>query len=172
MRLAPTPQLTSQHILYSDGVRGIEETIALMRQLVDQYKRCIKVRSAATAAVYLQPEKDDLHEVNAIFESVRDGIRYVRDVLGVETIHTPDKVLETQTGDCDDKSTLLCAMLESIGYQTRFVVAAYTLPGHFEHVYAQVFIPAVMQWVNADTTERGDLGYAPPNPLSLMVENV
>lgn len=139
-----------------------------MRQCVAEGRTNLAVRQAAISVIWLQPEKDELHEVNAVFEWVRDHVRYVRDVLDVETLATPDRTLAQRIGDCDDQATLLAAMLESVGYATRFVVAAYTFPGHFEHVYLQVLVNG--EWIDADPTEREPLGWAPPDPLTVAVE--
>ena len=152
------------------GINGTWQTLATMRGLVNQYRTDMGIRNAATTAVYLTPEKSELHEVDALYSLVRDNIRYVRDVSGVETLMTPDKTLAARLGDCDDQSVLLAALLESVGYPTRFVVAGYQVPGQFEHVYLQVF--AGGDWVDMDPTERKYLGWAPPDPVTLYVESV
>ena len=168
MMLAPTPRLDSTHCRIANGVRGVRETLAAMRALVREGRVDTQVRQAAASIIWLQPEKDSLHEVTALYEFVRDRVRYVRDVLDVETLSTPAKTLAQMIGDCDDQTTLLAAMLESVGYPTRFVVAAYTLPGHFEHVFLQVDIDG--EWVCADPTEREFLGWYPPDALTTAIE--
>lgn len=171
MLLAPRPQLAALPFTYRDGRAGAFDTLVLMRQLVNAYKITPEMRQAATSAVYLTPERDDLHEVQTVFELVRDGVRYVRDIAGVETISTPDKTLEGRIGDCDDKTVLLCTLLEAIGYHTRFVMTGYSGPD-YEHVFCQVFIPEIGDWVDADATEKMPLGYAPPMPTVQFIERV
>jgi hypothetical protein len=61
-------------------------------------------------------------------------------------------------------------MLESIGYQTRFVVAGYTDSTNLEHIYVQVAVEG--EWIDADPTEHEPLGYSPPNPTVIYTENV
>ena len=78
--------------------------------------------------------------------------------------------MHRQVGDCDDKSTLLATLFECAGYPTRFVLAGYTYPGVFEHIYVQVF--AGGDWINADATEPQALGFAPPDPVALDFERV
>lgn len=168
MMLAPMPALSGTRVPLANGVRGVRDTLRLMRAAVREGRTDVRVRQAAISLIWLQPEKSEADEAGAIFEWVRDHIRYVRDVVDVETLSTAERTLAQQIGDCDDKSVLLAAMLESVGYPTRFVVAAYQAPRQFEHVYVQVFIDG--QWVNADPTERGPLGYAPPDPLTLGIE--
>lgn len=170
MMLAPTPTLSGQVVVIKDGYPGIEQTIRAMRKLVQQYRTDISIRQAATQAVFLTPEKDDYAEIEAIFHMVQRGIRYCKDIHQVETLSTPTMTLAQRLGDCDDQATLLAALLESIGYATRFVIAAYNQPGAYEHVYLQVYCHG--QWIDLDPTEQNDIGWAPPGALSIAVEQV
>lgn len=170
MYQAPTVALHGTPYTICAGIAGIFQTIRVMRALVRAYRVDPAIRSAAISIVFLTPEKMQHSEVTAIFEWVRDHIRYVRDIAGVETIVTPDKTLLCKIGDCDDQTVLLASLLESIGYETRFVVAGYATADALEHVYLQVLIDGA--WVNADPTEREALGYAPPDPLIVYHENV
>lgn len=80
---------------------------------------------------------DYLGELNAVFTAVRDQIRYTRDPVNIEALQTPAYTLKIKTGDCDDKSTLLCSMLESIGHPSRLSYRVIgTKPGAgYSHVY-------------------------------------
>lgn len=170
MFLAPQPLLTATCTPISAGMRGVRQTLAAMRSLVNEGRKTIRIRQAATSAAFLTPEKDELAEVQAVFILVRDGVRYLRDIHDVETLSSPEMTLAQRVGDCDDKTTLLAALLESIGYPTRFVVAGYSQPGEVEHVYLQVF--ARGEWIDADATENQSLGWAPPAPVTLLIEDV
>ena len=118
----------------------------------------------------MTPEKNQFAEAEAIFNFVRDSIRYVRDINGVETLQSPVITLQTQMGDCDDQTTLLASMLEAVGYATRFVVAGYIEPNHYEHVYMQAYLNN--QWVDMDATEQQAMGWSPPHPVALAFEAV
>jgi transglutaminase-like putative cysteine protease len=144
----------------ADGKRGILETVALMREIVRQYKTDPEVRGIALSLVAQCREKDPVGEVTAIFLFVRDCIRYVGDVYDVETVHTPDQVLKIRQGDCDDKSVLLAALLESIGYETAFKVTGYNGPD-YEHVY--VFVRGYGLAAHLDPTEPEAAGWEAPN---------
>lgn len=168
MRLAPTPQLAGYVSGLPGGARGAYHTLRVMRMLVAAAKIDPRVIQTATSIIFTAPPKDDIAEANAIFEWVRDSIRYTRDVHGVEVISPPLTVIQRQVGDCDDKATLLAALFEVVGIPTRFVIAGYTAPGFFEHVYVQAWLND--EWVNADATENYPLGYAPPNPVALDFE--
>lgn len=139
-----------------------------MRDLVNRYKRHDAVRSAALDLVRSLPPKDYAREVNAIFTFVRDRIRYTKDVNGVETVQTPPATLELEAGDCDDKATLLAAMLESVGHPTRFVAVGYTGPDTFQHVYVETYVGR--RWVPLDATMTGaPVGWQPKPPSARMV---
>lgn len=170
MNLAPNPQLSGEIVSMSDGMRGVEQTLAKMRQLVQKGRVSLPIRQAATQIVFLTPEKDQFSEGEALFNFVRDSIRYVRDVHQVETLQSPEITLATQMGDCDDQTTLLASMLESIGYPTRFVVAGYHDPNMVEHVYLQAFLGN--HWVDMDATEQHSMGWSPPDALAMAYERV
>ena len=161
--------MTVERVSIGEGFGGTLDTLTLMRQLAREGSRMPDIRQGALNCIWLQPARFDLHEVRAIFEFVRDHIRYVRDPLHFESVATPSQTLLMKCGDCDDKSTLLAAMLESVGYPNRFVVTGYH-DAQPEHVYLQVF--ANGEWINADATEKMPLGYAPPMPVFTHVERI
>lgn len=146
------------------------QTLAIMREMVRKCRTEPAIRQAATNTIFLTPEKDQYSEAEAIFNFVRDHVRYVRDVLDVETLSTPSMTLAGLIGDCDDQTMLLSAMLESVGYTTRFVIEGYQAPGHFDHVYLQCVVDGV--WFSMDPTEPHPMGWSPANPVSQAFENV
>ncbi len=168
MMLAPLPPLNGRVINIPDGVAATEFTLRVMREMVNRCKVNPEIRQAATTVAFLQPEKDYHAEAEAVFNEVRDGIRYMRDVNGVETLQEPNITLASKLGDCDDQTVLLAAMLESIGIPTRFVVAGYS-GENFEHVYLQAWLD---RWVDMDPTEPHPMGFAPPDPTVIAVEAV
>jgi len=170
MMLAPLPPLSGRVVSIPDGEAGTEATIAAMREMVNRCKVNPAIRQMATTIAFLQPEKDYRAEAEAIFNEVRDGIRYMRDVNGVETLQEPDITAVTRLGDCDDQSTLLATLLESIGVPTRFVVAGYSGP-HYEHVYLQAWLDED-GWVDMDATEPHPMGWAPPDPTAIAFEAI
>lgn len=127
------------------------------------------VREKALALVAGLPPKDWQAEMQAIFAFVRDRIRYVRDVAGVETVATPVKTLELGQGDCDDKTTLLAALLGTIGCETRFVALGFA-PGHYSHVILEAQCNG--EWVPLDPTEPVGIGWRPAGALMTMREPV
>lgn len=170
MMLAPMPQLSGQVVTIHNGYPGIQQTVHAMRDLVNKYKTDVSIRQAATQAIFLAPAKDDYAEIEALFRLVQQGIRYCKDIHNVETLSSPTMTLAQRLGDCDDQATLLAALLETVGYPTRFVIAAYQAPGMYEHVYLQVFCHG--QWLDLDPTEQNAIGWSPPGAVSIAVEAV
>lgn len=169
MRIAPLPRLSGVVVGIAEGHAGTLQTLGAMRALVRRWRVDPSIRQAATSIAFLTPEKDEFAECRAVFEWVRDNVRYFRDVHNVETLTTPDKTLSGLVGDCDDQTVLLASLFESIGYPTRFVIAAYTR-AEFEHVYLQVFCGD--QWIDCDPTEHEPFGWAPPDPITVAYESI
>lgn len=172
MFLAPTVNLSGRLVPAPEGTAGVAHTLRIMRQLVRDYRTNLDVRGCAVNVIFLTPAKNDAAEIDALFSYVRDNIRYVRDILDVETIATPDKTILMGYGDCDDKTVLLASLAESVGYPTRFVVAGYNTPGALEHVYLQILNTASGEWIDCDATESMPMGFAPPDPVTLIIEEI
>lgn len=139
-----------------DGIEGVRATLRLMRGVVREARKDTAIRYFATSLCRDLRQHDYLAEARAIHEFVRDRVRYVRDIRGVETIQIPRATLEERAGDCDDKTTLFCALAESIGFRTAF--KAVGLNGRrIAHVYpvvihrgrgiaAEVIRPVPLRW--------------------------
>lgn len=164
------PDQTATLGILSSGVAGIRQTLNCMVTFVKQYRKNPQIRALAESIIAEVPEKDSVGEVRAVFEWVKRNIRYTQDIRDVETLKTPDATVYSGQGDCDDKSTLVSTLLESIGYKTRFVAVGMNEPGIFEHVYAEVILGT--RWLGMDTTELQPLGWIPPNPLARMERHV
>lgn len=138
-----------------------------MRKLVESRggRTSMTVRQLALSLVAgLQP-KDYAGEVRALHAFVRDQVRYVRDVNGVETVQTPERTLANGQGDCDDKSTLLASMLEAIGFKTRFEAVGFQ-PGRWSHVLVQVLFGG--RWLSLETTMPVQVGWRPPRVVESL----
>lgn len=153
-----------------EGDAGTRATLAAMASVVRTYRKSVPIRMTALGIVSRLPGKAFGAEAVALASFVRRNIRYVRDVRDVETLQTPDKTLEIGAGDCDDQATLLSALLESIGFQTRFV-AIRLKPGRpFEHVFVEVLLDG--DWYPLETTENWPFGTMPVQIAETMVEHV
>lgn len=169
MNLIPTPDFSFSLAGIADGAPGIAATLRAMSAMVLQFKVNPYIRFTATDIVAAWPEKDGPAEASALQVWVRDQVRYVMDVEGIETLQTPDVTLAKAAGDCDDKSILLATLLASIGYLTRFVALGYQ-PGQFVHVLVEVNISGA--WWPLETTEPVAAGWYPPDmPYRLVQQN-
>lgn len=148
------------------GLAGVRQTMLVMRRLVIAGKQHPLIRFWAVQLTAGRPQKDFAGEVRDVFAFVRDGIRYLHDTTDTEVLHTAERVLQQRAGDCDDKVILLCAMLESLGHDTRLHAVGFR-PGDLSHVYCDVKLGG--RWVALDATEPAPMGWAPPEGLEHML---
>lgn len=148
------------------GEAGAWQTLAFMRELARRSSRNMTIRHLAVQLATkgfggLQglPQKDFAGEARRLFEFVRDQIRYVKDIDGVETLHPAEWVLAQRAGDCDDKAILLAALLLSIGHTPRFIAVAFA-PDDFSHVWVQDRLAG--GWVDLEPTESLPFGKSVP----------
>ena len=128
------------------------------------------VRNQAISIVSYLPSKDFRSELEAIYHWVRENIRFVRDVRGIETLQTPEATMRLGAGDCDDHVILLQALLEAIGFITRSHAIGFA-PDHYSHVLAEV--RSGRRWVPLETTvEPAFIGWMPPNVQAHMVQDL
>ncbi|MFN0172623.1 MAG: transglutaminase-like domain-containing protein [Bryobacteraceae bacterium] len=108
------------------------------------------------------PPKDRLGEAFALFRWVQSNVRYTRDILRVELLHTPRRMLELKAGDCDDMTILLGSMLRSTGHPVRIVLCGFRRdrPHSYSHIYPEVH--AQGRWIALDATMSHPPGWAPP----------
>jgi hypothetical protein len=139
------------------------------RMLVELGKRDPKVRDMAVNITRYCRSKDHLCEAKALHAHVRDKIRYVKDIAGVERFATPQMTLFMEkAGDCDDSSISLSALLESIGHETRLILIDPDLSGKFTHVIAQVKIMDKWYWM--ETTKKVPFGWVPKFTISHIID--
>ena len=161
---------TSTLVDLPSGLAGVRSTLHYMVGLVRQYRTDLNVRTLAIELTRDCPEKDARAEVTALQRFCRDKIKYMRDIDEVETLQTPVQTLKLGVGDCDDKATLLGALLGSIGYPSRF--CAIGVRGEFySHVMCQARLGR--GWVNCETIVKDvDIGWFPPDATSFMLAHV
>jgi transglutaminase-like putative cysteine protease len=150
------------------GDAGVRRTVANMRRLVDEGSRTLEVRQAAIGAIQMAGVggHDVIGQVYAVFRFVRDRITFVNDPDGTEWLQTPRYTLQVAGGDCDDRATLLAAMLRTIGVPTDFKVVALDRrrPGSFSHVYAVAKLGRGRDIPLDPTYPENTLGSEPPGP--------
>ena len=161
----PKRKLTSNLQIIPSGPEGVYQTLRIMRQLTRVGKKDINVRNKALELTRHLNQKDWMGEIKSIHRFVRDNIRYIKDIRGVETIAYPDITLDLGQGDCDDKSVLLSSLLESVGHPTRFVAIGFK-PNNYSHVYVETKIGNT--WLGLETTEPVEIGWQPKGVMARM----
>jgi hypothetical protein len=148
-----------------NGDAGVEQTIQQMRQLVDEALRDPAIIRLATDIVRGAPAFDDHAEANALYEWVRQNIRFTKDPVNKEKLYPPSELLKIRAGDCDDISMLLGTLLMAVGYPARVmtVAASPDSPDQFSHVYVEGEVPAGSnQWIPMDPARfDSEFGVAP-----------
>ncbi len=137
--------------MISDGDAGVHQTIGIMKTLVNgpEGVRSPDVREAALEAA--RGSERGMNEIDSVFGWVKANIEF-RGEYG-ETLQTPKMTLYYGAGDCDDQSTLIAALLNSLGYQTRFqTMALRDSIDDLSHVYVEVYDRQSRQWMPVDTT--------------------
>ncbi len=137
-----------------------------MRMIVLEWKTDPSIRDRAIQLLARVPPKDQVGEVDAIFRYVRDKIGYLPDVSGIETLHTPNLIIEQGRGDCDDKVTLASSLLEAIGHPTRLVALRFAPYVDFSHVILETKLGA--GWVGLELTEPWPMGQVPQGVIERM----
>jgi hypothetical protein len=163
-----------------EGRPGLDAKVRKIRQLVEAAKRDPSFRQRAAAIVAGQPQRDQMAEIGAVFEWVRDHVRYLRDPWapqGLELFTAPALLLADAdrgiaAGDCDDHVILASALLETIGYRTRYRIGGMP-PDHFRHIWLEVQAPG--GWLPLEMVKKDEpIGYDPSHrfPLTLTLDGV
>jgi hypothetical protein len=145
------------------GYRGTLRTVRQVARLIREGAKDFYVRQRAIdilLARRIRP-KDYLGEIQALFEWMQQNVRYTKDPVRVEVLHTPRRLLSLRAGDCDDMTILLGALLESIGHPVRLVLTGPdpARPRLFSHIYLEVNLQN--EWIPLDATMPHPVGWSP-----------
>ena len=148
-------------------VRKVKNNIGGMledlRRLMHEGMADPSVRRLAEEAISTNPQ---CNEIQAIHMFVREKFAYAPDPVDSELFIHPRLMAEDyyserppRSGDCDDHSLLVSAMLGSIGFQSRVVIADTDKDMQWDHAYAQCYSDILDRWINVDTTSEFPLGW-------------
>lgn len=147
------------------GDAGVEQTINLIREIVDDAVKDPVVNSTAIEFVrsggvtYAGSFSRD-QKAQAIYNAVATRWTYVEDPVGPfgpkETLRPVRLLLQTFAGDCDDATILIAALCGTIGIPCRAVTIAAdpSAPREFSHIYPEVEV-APGRWVAMDVARPG-----------------
>lgn len=162
---APSPSSWYRAPLLA-GDQGTQQTIDVMRHLVDEASADQNFVNLAVKIVKTVPAYHDLSEVEALYNWVKHNIRFTKDPVTKEKLYPPQQLLKIKAGDCDDISMLLGAFLLALGYPARLITLAAnpSQPTEFSHVYVEAEVPPGSgEWVPMDAARAdSEFGVAPP----------
>jgi hypothetical protein len=133
------PYDSHRQIKLPGGDAGVFGTLWAMKAFVDDAVE----RSPLLAAVARelgQHCKTKMQRAHAVYEFLKDNVRFAKDPAGLEHVRHPDQLLHEidrcghASGDCDDVATLGAAMLKKLGLSPVFIVVGRRRGGRFEHV--------------------------------------
>lgn len=88
------------------------------------------------------PARDDEAQAQAVWDWVREEVKYVPDPWDMDLFPTALTVLDYGMGDCDCHSIVNCSLLTIIGFATGLrMIQTDEESGGLWHVYAVVWLP-------------------------------
>jgi hypothetical protein len=139
--------------------KDIDEELRFLRNVVTNYRQAPQIRDLAVGIIRnggAEP-RDKKGQALSLAQWVKAHIFYIHELP--ERFQLPTETLRLKAGDCDDHTTLLASMLESVGIPS--VLVCMEVNGNWAHI----FPAAVMKsgkLLHLDTTAKsGDLGQNP-----------
>lgn len=151
------------------GDTAIYRTVNKMKDIIISSSKNSYVREWVKKIVSRVKVNEKKAEASAIFDFVRDNVRYTKDPLGFEYVQTPPVLLEDirlyqegrgdrPVGDCDDMCVLSLSLLKAIGFNVAIKVVSFTPSKKFGHVYGLVQVG--YEWVPIDCVRPDqDMGW-------------
>lgn len=149
------------------GSATIPATLVEMWRNIGDAGSRLAIYTTARHLVQNLPQKAVLQEARVLFDFVQNNIRYVRDPHQIEALQTPAATLQLKSGDCDDKTILLAALLLSIGIPVKLIVGGWQ-EGHYTHVWLRAGIGSA--WIAMDPTEPRPMGWEPAMPARMIMK--
>lgn len=142
--------------------KDIDEELRFLRKMVAQYRQAPQIRDLAVSIIQQSgvAPRDKRSQALALARWVRDNIFYIHELP--ERFQLPTETLRLKAGDCDDHTTLLASMLESVGIPANLVCME--INGGWAHIFPAATItgPQGTRLLHLDTTSRsGDLAQNP-----------
>lgn len=138
--------------------RSAAQTQALVEHLARLYGGLPHMRDcvAALLNLYHVAPRDERGMARAIWTWVTHNVRFLNEAG--EVVQTPAKTLRARFGDCDDRTSLVCAMLESIRIPWRTQLLSRN--GVPYHIWPQARVGG--RWIDLETSdERARFGEHP-----------
>ena len=123
-----------EHPAWLVNFDNLDEELRFLRRMIDEWRGAPVIRNLALQIIreYGCQSRDKKCQAIAIASWVQDQIYYVHELP--ERFQLPDETLRIRAGDCDDHTTLICSLLESIGIPSKMVCMR--LNGLWSHIFA------------------------------------
>jgi hypothetical protein len=127
-----------------------EQTGSTVRKMAELARRAgqrYPIRHLATQITATVPSNDRKGELLAIYQWVRDFIRYRYDPTGIEWLQTPERTIRERAGDCDCLATLIASLASALGHPVRFRSVG-PAPDQQRHIAVEAFTG--QEWISLD----------------------
>ena len=117
----------------------------------------LRVTSQCTA-------RDDMCELSAIHEFVKNNVRYTGDIANKDLFQSAWRTLQYGGGDCDDMAQVAAVLAMENGFACKFRITSNT-GATWDHIFCMAGVPKGVnrRWVPLDVTlPRGRAGTHPP----------
>lgn len=147
-------------------IESDEDRVKLIANLVEESSQDPVIRKLSLDILRENGvrEKDSFGEIKAIFNWVKKNIQYRGDVFCRDSYHTSKRIIELQSGDCDDMTILTDSMLASIGFPIGARIITTNPNKGFHHIYSLVGVKTRegMKWLPLDAVDKSnDVGDEP-----------
>jgi hypothetical protein len=144
------------------------EDVTSQRDALEKIARLIRsgsidprIQQAAKALTRSCDARDDLCELQAIYDAVkegssavswlRDGMRYVADSYSFDVFNTVNSIIRQCStgacaGDCDDQTILVGSLAAALGFKTGARAWGKGTAGDYQHVYPVACVPKAGPW--------------------------
>jgi len=134
----------------------LDRKVSQLRVLISNAVQSPAIRNLAARVV--KNKITDTDKAIAIYDYIRNNIRYVREPKGQDIFQPPERTVATRLGDCEDHFALVSAIAKLAGMPVKAKVISQDSIT-FTHIYPLLKVNG--KWVPMDTTLGGILGREP-----------
>lgn len=118
---------------YKVRFKSLDDELKFLRNTVTHFRQVPEIRNLALEIVRNSNavSRDKRAQALEIARWVQHEIYYIHELP--ERFQTPTETLRLRAGDCDDSTTLIASLLESVGIPSRLVVMR--INGAWSHIF-------------------------------------
>lgn len=157
---------------------SLEQRLGVIQKMVWEGINDPRMRKIALDITRSCPERDGMCEARAIYDAVKQRVRYTGDVApirhpsgqveGIDYYQSPYKTWEIGGGDCDDHDGLIATLLSLNGITARLRVTGQNRGDEGSHIYPGALLPKYdpKKFVAVDTTLPGSNRFGAEAPYA------